>query len=497
MTVLFQARLTEERDLLMGDGARYSARFRAVLAAGPGDKITLPASALSELEAQGVLDKGPMYFQLQLSPLGPFAYVRPSLDGSATSLDAHPHQTTHAGVLEFTSPEGCVSLPPHVWRNLGLHSDNSTIADSDSARRANFVHVKYLRLPKATFSVLQPLGLDFAELANHKAVLETSLRMHATMTVGDVLTVQHQGLEYQLRVKELKPEEAVTVLETDMEVEVVPPESGRGSGGRVLVPLTFGKPLQGSVTEGEFRYHKFAVDDATAAAIANHEVDIVITLQRQGEGEAGSDADLYLSAHPNLYPSQHSHLISSHDAGNKALLLSTQGPSAFPGAGMYSVGVYGYRGESQYKLLVESKPSESSSQGHGQQLGGSAGIGLGTEVEATGSGSGFAQCSNCRQLVPERTAGLHEAYCRRHNVACGHPGCGAVLRKGEGGRAEEHAHCELCGLSMRRREVAKHVEVFHHKLKCECGVEMEMETMVSRSPYSREFKSAGTIYHIH
>lgn len=473
----------------MGDGARYSGRFRALLAAGPGDKITLPASALSELEAQGVLDKGPMFFQLQISPLGPFADIRPSLDASTSSPHAPMHQTTHAGVMEFTAPEGCVSLPSHVWRNLGLHPEDSTISNSDSARSADFVNVKYLRLPKATFAVLQPLGLDFAELANHKAVLETNLRMHATMTAGDVLTVQHQGLEYQLRVKELKPEAAVTVIETDMEVEVVPPESGRGSGGRVLVPLAFGKPLQGSVKEGEFRYYKFAVDDSTAAAIANHEMDIFITLQRQGEGDDKADADLYLSAHPNLYPSQHSHLLSSHDAGNKALLLSSQGPAVFPGAGLFSVGVYGYTGESQYKLLVESKSREESGQGHSQRLGGSAGMGLGTDGEEVGSG--FAQCSNCRQLVPERTAGLHEAYCRRHNVACGYPGCGAVLRKGEGGGAEEHAHCELCGQSMRRGEVGKHVVVFHHKLKCECGVEMEMEAMVSGSSYWHRCKGGA------
>lgn len=66
-------------------------------------------------------------------------------------------------------------------------------------------------------------------------------------------------------------------------------------------------------------------------------------------------------------------------------------------------------------------------------------------------------------------------WCRRHNFACQHPGCGVVLRKGD---KDKHVHCSKCGLGLTSEELAKHMKVFHERLKCECGVELEMEAMV-------------------
>jgi endogenous inhibitor of DNA gyrase (YacG/DUF329 family) len=50
-----------------------------------------------------------------------------------------------------------------------------------------------------------------------------------------------------------------------------------------------------------------------------------------------------------------------------------------------------------------------------------------------------------------------------------------VLRKGD---KDKHAHCTKCGLGLTAEELAKHMKVFHERLKCECGVELEMEAMV-------------------
>lgn len=51
-----------------------------------------------------------------------------------------------------------------------------------------------------------------------------------------------------------------------------------------------------------------------------------------------------------------------------------------------------------------------------------------------------------------------------------------VLRKGD---KDKHAHCPKCGLGLTGEELPKHMKVFHERLKCECGVELEMEAMVS------------------
>jgi len=53
-----------------------------------------------------------------------------------------------------------------------------------------------------------------------------------------------------------------------------------------------------------------------------------------------------------------------------------------------------------------------------------------------------------------------------------------VLRKGD---KDKHAHCTKCGLGLTTEELAKHMKVFHERLKCECGVELEMEPMVINS----------------
>jgi hypothetical protein len=56
-----------------------------------------------------------------------------------------------------------------------------------------------------------------------------------------------------------------------------------------------------------------------------------------------------------------------------------------------------------------------------------------------------------------------------------------VLRKGD---KDKHVHCPKCGLGLTGDELPKHMKVFHERLKCECGAELEMEAMVSFSMVS-------------
>lgn len=52
---------------------------------------------------------------------------------------------------------------------------------------------------------------------------------HCTLTVGDTLQVEHAGTQYTLRVNQLKPAPAVSVIDTDVEAEVV------ASGGIIII----------------------------------------------------------------------------------------------------------------------------------------------------------------------------------------------------------------------------------------------------------------------
>uniref|UniRef100_A0A2P2QKZ9 C2H2-type domain-containing protein n=1 Tax=Rhizophora mucronata TaxID=61149 RepID=A0A2P2QKZ9_RHIMU len=426
-----------QENLFAGRGVMFTRILEALSFQGNGDKIKLPASCFTELSDQGAFDKGPLYFQLSV------VHQEGSSEMKTTDLK---QKTTYSGVLEFTAQEGSVELPPHVWSNL-FSVDAKT----------PLIEVRYVWLPKGTYAKLQP-DVGFSDIPNHKAVLETSLRQHATLSEGDVITVNHGILKYKLLVLELKPSSSVSVLETDIEVDIVGSGSAMESANQhVLKPLTLGNLETGMVEEGNYKYYKFSVDNDTWGKIAAEEVRVEVKL----EAEAGSgDTDLYISKHPHLFPTRHQHEWSSHDLGSKILLLNSKDKNF--GAGAYSIGVYGFKGATKYKLSVSIQ--DSSNLKVGQPAGSSSLVGADT-----------VECRNCKHFIPSRSIALHEAYCSRHNIACQHSGCGIVLRIEE---AKNHLHCDKCGQAFHREEMEKHMKVYHEPLQCPCGVFLEKDQMV-------------------
>ena len=78
-----------------------------------------------------------------------------------------------------------------------------------------------------------------------------------------MITVNHGILTYKLRVLELRPTSCVSVLETDIEVDVVGPDSSLESSQPVLKPAIFGKAESGMVEEGNYNNYKFYIDNDT------------------------------------------------------------------------------------------------------------------------------------------------------------------------------------------------------------------------------------------
>ncbi|CAN6445693.1 unnamed protein product [Victoria cruziana] len=431
-----------EDNLRAGNGVMFYRILEAAPYQGYGDRIKLPSSCFSELSDQGALDKGPMFFQLSKIYQG-------SSEASSAGTMHEENRTTHSGVLEFTAAEGSVELPPHIWTNLFPVPVEIT----------PLVEVRYVRLPKGTYAKLQPDTMGFSDIPNHKAVLETSLRQHATLSQGDILTVSHGGLNYKLKVLELKPSSSVSVLETDVEVDIVEPSSVTESLDQPLLnALLLGKVESGSVEEGRYKYYKFSIGDNILSKLPNE--NMVLEVKLDVEIDSG-DTDLYISRHPVLFPSKHQHEWSSHDVGSKVLILGSD--NKILTAGTYSVGIFGFKGSSKYQLLVSLQ--EKHSQKHGERA-----------VSSTSEDkTDCSMCSNCRHYIPTRTIALHEAYCIRHNIVCPQEGCGLVLRKDE---ASNHVHCTKCGKAFHREEMEKHMKVFHEPLYCACGVSLEKEAMV-------------------
>lgn len=80
------------------------------------------------------------------------------------------------------------------------------------------VDLESVTLPIATFSKFQPLSSDFLDITNPKAVLENSLRNFACLSKGDTIAIKYNGHVYELCVLETKPNDAVNIIECDMNV---------------------------------------------------------------------------------------------------------------------------------------------------------------------------------------------------------------------------------------------------------------------------------------
>ncbi|KAF9598426.1 hypothetical protein IFM89_027859 [Coptis chinensis] len=152
-----------------------------------GDKIIMPPSALDCLATLHI--DYPMMFELH-SPAA--------------------KRTSHCSVMEFTADEGIVYLPTWMMENMHLQG-------------GDIVHIKNATLPKGTYVKLQPHTKDFLDISNPKALLETALRYFSCLSIGDTILVPYNNKKYKIDIVETKPSNAVSIIETDCEVDFAAP----------------------------------------------------------------------------------------------------------------------------------------------------------------------------------------------------------------------------------------------------------------------------------
>lgn len=83
------------------------------------------------------------------------------------------------------------------------------------------VDVEYVMLKVAKYSKFQPQTSDFLDITNPKAVLESNLRKFACLSKNDIIAIKYCGHVYELRVLETQPDDAVNIIECDMNVSFV------------------------------------------------------------------------------------------------------------------------------------------------------------------------------------------------------------------------------------------------------------------------------------
>ncbi|KDO26286.1 hypothetical protein SPRG_08361 [Saprolegnia parasitica CBS 223.65] len=152
-----------------------------------GDKILLPPSALETLARLHI--EYPMLFKIKNEAV---------------------NRVSHCGVLEFSAPEGSCYMPYWMMQNMFL-------------TEGSILNIQNVTLPKATFVKIRPQSKDFLDITNTRAVLEASLRKYSCMTVGDTICIQYNNRNYLLDVREVRPVDAASIIETDCEVDFEAP----------------------------------------------------------------------------------------------------------------------------------------------------------------------------------------------------------------------------------------------------------------------------------
>ncbi|WVZ19171.1 hypothetical protein V8G54_006493 [Vigna mungo] len=165
----------------------YPASFIGKPQIESGDKIIMPPSALDRLASLHI--DYPMFFELR--------------------NDA-AERVSHCGVLEFIAEEGMIYMPYWMMENMLL-------------QEGDIVKVKNVTLPKATYVKLQPHTKDFLDISNPKAILETTLRNFSCLTIGDSIMVAYNNKKYYIDIIETKPDNAISIIETDCEADFASP----------------------------------------------------------------------------------------------------------------------------------------------------------------------------------------------------------------------------------------------------------------------------------
>eukprot|EP00775_Hariotina_reticulata_P010375 gene10375-10533_t len=223
------------------------------------DKLVLPPSAGTSLMAQDASKNGAMLFEVAAGNGG----------------------RTHAGNVHLPVSQKLAGLAQKLaYGAVSLQS--LPVPDLCGPENCNHV-VRYKLLPKGTYVRFQPELRAFHEVVGAdpevlRTVLESCLLGYCTLSEGDWVQVTHDGVDYNLRVLELQPGPAVSVIETDIAADVGPSIETEGY-------LRAQQELEAREAE-RLRQEQEAAEKAAAEALVAEEAAAAAEQQHQAEEAA-------------------------------------------------------------------------------------------------------------------------------------------------------------------------------------------------------------------
>jgi len=94
------------------------------------------------------------------------------------------------------------------------------VLDMMGLPNGGLVEISYRRLPKGKFIKICPHETAFIEnCKDPKAILEKALSNYQCLSKDDVIIINHEGKDYKIDVTVTKPNIAICILNTDIEVD--------------------------------------------------------------------------------------------------------------------------------------------------------------------------------------------------------------------------------------------------------------------------------------
>ncbi|KAJ5580109.1 uncharacterized protein N7459_006094 [Penicillium hispanicum] len=472
----------------------------------PGDKITLPQSALEQLLAAAPLRAiaPSRVHTTAFDPFNPHTFAAESqarhrveerqqqLPHPLTFLLVNPQngRFVYAGIREFSAAENEVVLSGLLRESLGIRDDEFPAEADDElqgmelgdeevqmSRTGPAVTVHAKQLPKGTYARLRPLEAGY-DPEDWKPLLERHLRDNfTTLTIGELLTVPGTRNEsFRFLLDKVYPEgDGICVVDTDLEVDIVALSEeqaretlqrrleraarapGTTSGSSVGGVLAFGEDVAAQVVPGEY------VDYELREWNRRDTLCVELTTE---------DPSLYLFVSPLGARQRRRPRSDIHVWGN----FSNQCPKRLE---IRPTNVALEDTEALYISTFADPILETLSSAQAREL---APVPYHVRITACASNEeskveadhepNDVQCQNCRQWVPQRTLVLHENFCQRNNILCYE--CHNVFQK-RSPEWDNHWHCprdSAYGNDSSSR--LKHDSIFHQSYPCpDCPAQYE------------------------
>lgn len=116
----------------------------------------------------------------------------------------------HCGVLDFSGSDSQLYAPSWIMEYCNIRPGDSIVVAS-------------IKLEPGTFMKIQPQSTKFLEIDDPESVLTNLLPNFSCIMKGQYLRFMHNGIKYDIKILETKPDVAVSLLNTNITVEFAEP----------------------------------------------------------------------------------------------------------------------------------------------------------------------------------------------------------------------------------------------------------------------------------